>query len=201
MKTSLVQLPSFPQVVLADANVLYARIIRDYLLHAASVGIISIAWSETILNEAIKHLIENIPKFSAESGVLLKRLMNEAYPLAQVDSTQEDFLRLDAVCLPDENDRHVLAAALAAEANVLCTANTKDFPKEVTSLFDLSVFTPDELLSALIVQYPEKMLIVHSRTVSRLQGATDASTLEALIKAGASVTSRAMGDLLKQNNS
>jgi hypothetical protein len=30
--------------------------------------------------------------------------------------------------LPDEDDRHVLAAAVAAEATVLCTSNVKDFP-------------------------------------------------------------------------
>jgi len=32
--------------------------------------------------------------------------------------------------LPDADDRHVLAAAVALEADVLCTDNLKDFPTD-----------------------------------------------------------------------
>lgn len=37
------------RVILADANVLYSRVLRDYLLYAADQEIISIAWSAEIL--------------------------------------------------------------------------------------------------------------------------------------------------------
>lgn len=33
------------RVVLGDANVLYLRVLRDYLLYAADQEVISIAWS------------------------------------------------------------------------------------------------------------------------------------------------------------
>jgi hypothetical protein len=36
------------RVVLADANVLYSRVLRDYLLHAAAQEVIAIAWSAQI---------------------------------------------------------------------------------------------------------------------------------------------------------
>lgn len=39
-------------VVLADANVLYSRVLRDYLLYAADQEIIVITWSSQILAEA-----------------------------------------------------------------------------------------------------------------------------------------------------
>ena len=37
------------RVVLGDANVLYPRVLRDYLLYAADQEVISIAWSGMIL--------------------------------------------------------------------------------------------------------------------------------------------------------
>lgn len=40
------------RVVLADANVLYSRVLRDYLLYAADQEIIAITWSPAILAES-----------------------------------------------------------------------------------------------------------------------------------------------------
>lgn len=59
--------------------------------------------------------------------------MNAAFPYAEVEATVEHYQRLMGHSLPDEDDRHVLAAAVAAEASVLCTANMKDVPGSVTA--------------------------------------------------------------------
>jgi predicted nucleic acid-binding protein len=117
------------RVVLGDANVLYPRVLRDYLLYAADQEVISIVWSGRILDEVTRHLVANVPGFTEESGKRLVSAMNAAFPYAEVEPTVEHYQRLEGRLLPDEDDRHVLAAAIAAEATVLCTANTKDFPK------------------------------------------------------------------------
>jgi predicted nucleic acid-binding protein len=117
------------RVVLGDANVLYSRVLRDYLLYAADQEVISIAWSGMILDEVTLHLVANMPGFTEESGKRLVSAMNAAFPYAEVEPTVEHYQRLRGLSLPDEDDRHVLAAAVAAEATVLCTANTKDFPE------------------------------------------------------------------------
>lgn len=41
------------KIVLGDANVLYSRVLRDYLVYAADEGVISIRWSRAILIEAV----------------------------------------------------------------------------------------------------------------------------------------------------
>lgn len=46
------------RIVLADANVLYSRVLRDYLLYAADQEIIAITWSLEILAEVAEHLQE-----------------------------------------------------------------------------------------------------------------------------------------------
>jgi len=148
------------RVILTDANVLYSRVLRDYLLYAAEHRLISVAWSRAILNEMAEHLIENRPTFTHESATRL------------------------------------IAAALAAEADIVCTANTTDFPSRITDILGLTVATPDNLICQLITDHPTPMLFVHDTSVANLRGATNASTIEALRKAGASRAAEAMETLL-----
>ena len=51
------------RIVLGDANVLYSRVLRDYLVYAADEGAISIRWSRAILIEVVKHLQVNNSTF------------------------------------------------------------------------------------------------------------------------------------------
>lgn len=74
--TEHVELPAAIRVVLADANVLYSRVLRDYLLYAADQEIIAVAWSRGILDEITKHLVTNMAGFTAQAGVRLVDAMN-----------------------------------------------------------------------------------------------------------------------------
>ena len=53
---------------------------------------------------------------------------------------------IGALQLPDQNDRHVLAAAIAGHADAIVTSNTVDFPAEVLAPFDVELQTPDEFV-------------------------------------------------------
>lgn len=51
---------------------------------------------------------------------------------ATLDSLVEGYEDLiPSLSMPDENDRHVLAAAVRGEAQVIVTMNLKDFPSEI----------------------------------------------------------------------
>jgi predicted nucleic acid-binding protein len=112
---------------------LYSRVLRDYLLYAADQEIIAIAWSREILAEVTDHLMTNVAGFNEAAARRLVDAINRALPLAEIESGEEHWRTLAGVAPPDEDDRHVLAAAIAAEATVLCTFNTKDFPAEVVT--------------------------------------------------------------------
>lgn len=185
------------RVVLADANVLYSRVLRDYLLYAADQGLVSIAWSAEILDEMTEHLQANVASFSLESAQRLVKAMNNAFPYAQVVVTAEALSRVADLDLPDEDDRHVVAAAVAAEAEVLCTSNLKDFPAHEVAKLGANVMHPDLLLSWLVRDRPDEMRAAHATAVARLRGATDASTISALRRAGAPATAELIALLLE----
>jgi hypothetical protein len=52
--------------------------------------------------------------------------------------------------LPDEKDRHVVAVAIKAKANVIVTFNLKDFPGEEIQKYHILVQNPDIFLEELL---------------------------------------------------
>jgi hypothetical protein len=48
--------------------------------------------------------------------------------------------------IPDENDRHVLAAAITGQAHVMVTNNLKDFPSDYLKQFDILCHSADDFL-------------------------------------------------------
>ena len=48
--------------------------------------------------------------------------------------------------LPDENDRHVLAAAIHASADAIVTFNLKDFPEEELQKYNIEAIHPDDFI-------------------------------------------------------
>lgn len=149
------------RVILGDANVLYSRVLRDYLLYAMTHGLIRVVWSKAILDEIVMHLKANIDSFDDESAARLVFAMNHTFPNSQVEPTEDAAATVDALELPDDRDRHVLVAAVSAEADILCTDNIKHFPPDVMTAVGIEALTADSLLSLLVHEHGQHMLSVH----------------------------------------
>ena len=63
--------------------------------------------------------------------------------------------RIEALTLPDANDRHILAAAIHGEAQCIVTTNLRDFPADILARFGLVAVHPDVFLSRLVNENPE----------------------------------------------
>jgi hypothetical protein len=53
---------------------------------------------------------------------------------------------IDSLKLPDPDDRHVLAAAIRAGAQVNMTSSPRDFPTTDVQPWDIQVKSPDEFI-------------------------------------------------------
>jgi hypothetical protein len=69
--------------------------------------------------------------------------MGKALPDAKVTGYES---LVPALELPDPDDRHVLAAAIRAGAQMIVTSNLKDFPPECLSPFAIEAKGPDDFL-------------------------------------------------------
>ncbi|MGZ5254983.1 MAG: PIN domain-containing protein [Flavitalea sp.] len=132
---------------LLDANVLYPAPIRDYLLHLASLNLYKPKWSSEIQEEWIRNLLLNRKDLTKEVLDKTKAVMDSAFPDANIEKYEN---LISGIKLPDEDDRHVVAAAVKGRADVIVTFNLKHFPVTNLSTYDIEVQSPDEFISNLI---------------------------------------------------
>ncbi|AJQ46017.1 MULTISPECIES: PIN domain-containing protein [Pseudomonas] len=135
-----------PFTAIYDANVLYPAPLRDFLMNLALTGIYRARWSAGIHDEWKRNLLLNRPDLTPEHVDRTSSLMDAAVPDALV--TDYDSL-VEGLDLPDEDDRHVLAAAIKCNASVIVTFNLKDFPKAVLGVFDIEPLHPDDFIADL----------------------------------------------------
>lgn len=137
--------PTF--IALYDACVLYPAPLRDLLMQLALTNLFRAKWSNQIHEEWIRSVLRERPDLKREQLERTRELMN-----AHVhDSLVEGFEDLiPALRLPDPDDRHVLAAAIKARADVIVTYNLHDFPSAVLQDYGIEAQHPDEFLTHLI---------------------------------------------------
>ena len=113
--------------VIYDANVLYPAPLRSVLMFLAQTDLFRARWTLDIHEEWIRNLLLKRPDLSREKLEGLRDMMIDTIPDSLVTGYEPAIAGLN---LPDPNDRHVLAAALRANAEIIVTANLKDFPPE-----------------------------------------------------------------------
>ena len=116
-----------PVTAVYDANVLYPAPLRDLFIRLAQAGLVRAKWTDTIHDEWTRNVLKNNPMLSSERLTRTRSLMNEAVRDCLVSGYE---VLIDSLSLPDPDDRHVLAAAIRAGAQVIVTYNLKDFPAE-----------------------------------------------------------------------
>lgn len=126
-----------------DSCAFYSAPLRDILLELSGEGIFRARWTDQIHNEWIRNVLDNNRHIKPEQLARTRQLMDQAVPDCLV--VGYDHL-IDSLNLPDKNDRHVLAAAIVARAEVIVTFNTKDFPEHALKPYGLMAQHPDDFL-------------------------------------------------------
>jgi predicted nucleic acid-binding protein len=127
-----------------DACVLAPAALRDTLLRAAAKGLYRLVWSDLILAETERALIE-----AGLTDAPRARRLIEAMRLAFPDAAVVVPARTIEAMPNDPKDRHVAAAAVAARVQVIVTANLRDFPALVLDPLGVHAESPDVFLNRL----------------------------------------------------
>ena len=113
-----------------DASVLYPAPLRDLFMHLAVQEVFRARWTNLIHDEWIRNVLKNRPDLTFARLERTKNLMNENAKNSLVTHFEH---RIEALSLPDSDDRHVLAAAIQTKADVIVT--TTNNAKRVSDLF------------------------------------------------------------------
>jgi predicted nucleic acid-binding protein len=142
--------------VLLDACVLVPMPLCDTLLRLAEEpAFYRPLWSEGILQEVGDALEKKLHRSPIQVQRRLVQ-MREAFPEASVE-VPADLIQAMG-CIPDTNDRHVLAAAIRGNANAIITVNTRHFPVDCLDQYGIDCQTPDEFLVHQFHLDPEQIL-------------------------------------------
>ncbi len=126
------------EFVLLDANTLYGDLTRDLLLSLAKGEMFTPLWSDKILDEVQRKLLQNLDIDFRQT----RQIMTNVFPMALV----KDYEQFESeINFPDLNDKHVVAAALKSSADLIVT-NDKKFISEYLDVYGLSAMEVDQFL-------------------------------------------------------
>lgn len=127
---------------LFDACVLYPQTIRDVLLSMARTELFRARWSADINDEWTRNRVLRNPERADQIRRTLE-LVNQSVPDCLVTGYEP---LIESIVLPDPDDRHVVAAAVVGQADVIVTTNLRHFPAETLAPFGIEAQHPDEFV-------------------------------------------------------
>lgn len=154
-----------PLCAFLDASVLYPVSLRNLLMRLTIADLYQARWSPHVHDEWVRAVARDNP------AVPITRLheLREAMDEHAEDSLVTGYENLIAsLTLPDPDDRHVLAAAIVAHADVIVTRNLRDFPPEVLDRYDIEAQHPDEFILHLLDLAPVAVVVAVRNQQARL---------------------------------
>lgn len=141
-----------------DACVLFPTVLREVLCDVAAGGQFQPIWSPRILEEWRRAADRD----GLSAGVEIAQLQDR-FPQALQQGTGG----AEGLDLPDPADRHVVETALAAGAELIVTANLRDFPARALAAVHLHAVHPDEFLRDCYLSAPDIVLSAITATLAR----------------------------------
>lgn len=152
-----------------DSCVLWPSLQRDFLLSLAVEGAFTPVWSSAILdeverNENLKGVKRDLDDLEASTRARrLVVMMERAFPAAAIKGWES---REGTFGLPDPDDEHVLAAACEARADVIVTANLRDFPVRLIPR-SIAVLAPQPFVHTIATSNPAATVRALNHIASR----------------------------------
>ena len=165
--------------LLFDTCTLFPNIMREMLLGSVEIAGSTPVWSERILEEWALAARKLGPTGETQARGEIA-LLRSQWPEAETTWLRSLEERL---WLPDMNDRHVLAAAIASSADLIVTLNMQDFPRATLREEGVDRIDPDTLLLQFFEDHaPEMKAFAKQLTVQAIAHTGRSWNTAALLK-------------------
>lgn len=144
-------------LIVCDANVLYPIVMTDLILSLRSAELFHPRWTDQIHEEWMRNLLADRPDLDPAKIKRRRKQMDSAIDDCLIEGYEH---LIPSLILPDQDDRHVLAAAIHGDAQVILTFNQRHFPKKVLVPYEISAEHPDNFLSHLMGRFAEQVISV-----------------------------------------
>lgn len=161
--------------VVFDACVLYPMVMADAMMSLTVTGLFAAKWTRRIEDEWMQALIARRPDLQGRLGTRRDQMRAAAFDWEIEEVAWQPIA--PSLALPDPDDTHVLAAAIAGHADCIITTNLRDFPTEITAPLGVEVLHPDPFIEAQWDLNPIAALTAFKRMRARWQK-PEASALE-----------------------
>lgn len=123
-------------------------------------------WTDEILDETFRSISRQRPELEADRLLRTRAMMCAAVPDCLVTNYQD---LVDALTLPDPDDRHILAAAIRSGAQAIVTFNLRDFPEDALAPYAIEALHPDDFVLDCLDLAPGMVLAALQRQVQALR--------------------------------
>jgi hypothetical protein len=138
-----------------DASVLYPASLRNLFMRLTLRDLFQARWSRDVHDEWIRSVLRSRPDIAPAQLHRVRDLMDRYAEDCLVTGYET---LIGTLRLPDPDDRHVLAAAIVAGANVIVTRNLRDFPAEALAGYGIEAQHPDIFVRHLIDLAPDQVV-------------------------------------------
>ena len=145
-----------PSVIL-DACVLYPATLRDFLLRLVEAEVFDGYMTHEILDECFRSILRDRPDLNPHKLRRTRDALEGAFADLIIDGYEH---LIGDVDLPDQNDRHVLAAAIHEGISLIVTFNLRDFPESALSPQGIVALHPDTFVLACLEMADEMIVDV-----------------------------------------
>jgi hypothetical protein len=182
--------------VYPDTATLYPISIADLILRLAELGIIELLWTDYLLAEVTRVLVED-KGLSKRAATYFCDCIRKTFPDNRIPKSTYEHL-LATRTGPDPDDHEHSAAASAARADIIVSADKKGFPFKDTK--PARRRHPDAYLTSILRRFPtETVGVLRDMGHDRREPTTTSETLEALSRAGLRTFAVRATELLQSN--
>jgi predicted nucleic acid-binding protein len=164
-----------PRAIL-DSDVIFSRVLHELFGRvAAEARLLDLIWSEPLLAEAERVLVERKP-VPPEVAARWVGYLRQAFPGGEVDITRPGPAVDLAGLTSDPDDQHVCALAIVGKADFLFSLD-RGYLRKGLAAHGVNVLSPDVFLSTQIDKEPEALRTVIAEQAAVWGGGKDIGAL------------------------